>query len=153
MSIKIDSFLTESPRWLMSKGREAAAYRIVFNKKCDIEFDEKMTSKAKEAEQEVLNLFDSLLLSGLCLGIYSLFRLSISDDICDVMIFFFHPSRNDDITKTKKNVDQGRRSRQIKNARNFQRIACIVWATKIASNGIDLSFHMVCDGTFILCDW
>lgn len=52
-----NSFLTESPRWLISKGREAAAYRIVFNKKCDMEFEEKMQSKAKEAEQEVLNRY------------------------------------------------------------------------------------------------
>ena len=50
-----NSFLNESPRWLISKGRDAAAYRIVFNKKCDIEFEEKMTSKAKEIEQEVLS--------------------------------------------------------------------------------------------------
>lgn len=48
-----NSFLTESPRWLISKGREAAAYRIVFNKKCDMEFAEKVASKQKEAEQEV----------------------------------------------------------------------------------------------------
>ncbi|XP_031618292.1 organic cation transporter protein isoform X1 [Contarinia nasturtii] len=45
-------FLSESPRWLISKGREAAAYRIVFNKKCDMEFEEKAASKAKEAEQQ-----------------------------------------------------------------------------------------------------
>lgn len=48
----ICSFLTESPRWLISKGREAAAYRIIFNKKCDMEFSEKMEQKAKEAEQQ-----------------------------------------------------------------------------------------------------
>lgn len=56
------SFLTESPRWLISKGRDAAAYRIIFNKKCDMEFAEKAASKAKEAEQEVLKTIFSLLL-------------------------------------------------------------------------------------------
>lgn len=50
--LRIQSFLTESPRWLLTKGREAAAYRIVFNQKFDMEFSEKAT-KAKEAEKEV----------------------------------------------------------------------------------------------------
>lgn len=52
--IFLNSFLTESPRWLISKGREEAAYRIVFNKKCDMEFAEKVASKQKEAEQVVI---------------------------------------------------------------------------------------------------
>lgn len=47
-----DSFLTESPRWLLTKGREAAAYRIVFNQKFDMEFSEK-AAKAKKVEKEV----------------------------------------------------------------------------------------------------
>lgn len=50
--LRIKSFLTESPRWLLTKGREAAAYRIVFNQKFDMEFSEKAT-KAKEVEKEV----------------------------------------------------------------------------------------------------
>lgn len=45
------SFLIESPRWLISKGRDAKAYNILFNKKYDMECPEKEINKQKEAEQ------------------------------------------------------------------------------------------------------
>lgn len=46
------SFLTESPRWLLSKGREVKAYEIVFNKKYDGELPEKEQNKVKAVQQE-----------------------------------------------------------------------------------------------------
>lgn len=49
------SFLTESPRWLISKGREEKAYQILFNKKYDMEFTEKEKAKLREAEQEMVS--------------------------------------------------------------------------------------------------
>lgn len=46
------SLLSESPRWLISKGREAKAYKILFNKKYDTEYTEnEVNNKQKEAEQ------------------------------------------------------------------------------------------------------
>lgn len=50
----IYSFLTESPRWLISKGREAKAYKILFNKKYDMEYTEKNLIKLKEAEESAM---------------------------------------------------------------------------------------------------
>lgn len=48
----IYSFLIESPRWLISKGREKKAYKILFNKKYDMDYyTGKEINKQKEAEQ------------------------------------------------------------------------------------------------------
>lgn len=46
------SFLSESPRWLLSKGKERKAYEIVFNKKYDGELPEKEQNKMKAIQQE-----------------------------------------------------------------------------------------------------
>lgn len=40
------SFLNESPRWLISKGREQDAYKILFKKELDFPEKEKLKSKA-----------------------------------------------------------------------------------------------------------
>lgn len=48
----VSSFLTESPRWLIMKGRENEAYRILFNKKYDMELSEKEVPKMIEAKQQ-----------------------------------------------------------------------------------------------------
>lgn len=47
------SFLSESPRWLLTKNREKDAYKILFNKKYDMEYPLKENTKAKEAEPNV----------------------------------------------------------------------------------------------------
>lgn len=50
---KFSSFLVESPRWLLSKGRENRAYKMVFGKKMPAEMKSQYASlkKKREAEQ------------------------------------------------------------------------------------------------------
>lgn len=44
--------MIESPRWLLSKGREEKAFKILFNKKVDEEFSEKERNKFIEAKRQ-----------------------------------------------------------------------------------------------------
>lgn len=44
--------MTESPRWLLSKGREEKAYKILFNKKVEEVYSEKERTKFNEAKQK-----------------------------------------------------------------------------------------------------
>lgn len=44
--------MNESPRWLISKGREEKAYKILFNKKVDDAFTEKERSRFNEAKRK-----------------------------------------------------------------------------------------------------
>lgn len=42
------SYMTESPRWLLSKHREEKAYKILFNKKVEDAYTEKERSRFLE---------------------------------------------------------------------------------------------------------
>lgn len=70
------SFLTESPRWLLTKNREKDAYRILFNKECDMEYSLKESPKAKEADPNVIQSY-----------IYTIFFLCVANaKICWISI-------------------------------------------------------------------
>lgn len=43
--------MTESPRWLLSKGREEKAYKILFNKKVGDVYSEKEQTRFIEAKK------------------------------------------------------------------------------------------------------